>query len=199
MNILSEEDFEKLRDSGMLYVVEPECDGSYDSYLKIYGEEPAVEEKKYNLGSIKIRIKDAEHSRCVQEHLFKMGYKWESSRYDQKQEVKHSYADCLYVYENGLILFSDRDERHFNNHQNLEYAFSDEEIGYKPVLPPVDMSRCPPMPTVKPPLGIRPKHIVNMERMQEIIEAMSRYVSERKYIPAEWFDEVRELNEISHC
>jgi hypothetical protein len=74
--------------------------------------------------------------------------------------------------------------------------YLEQEIGYKPILPTADMSRCPAMLSVKHHLGIRPKYIVNMERMQEIINAMSRYVSVGYKIPSEWFSELDDLNEI---
>jgi len=201
MNILSAEDFERLKATGLLYVVLDECDGSFESYLKIYGEEPTVAEKKYDLGNIKIRVKDAEHCRKIQEHLFKLGCRWESAT-GMAGVVKHlEDASYLYVYADGLILYSDSytDEDYFKKHQNTEHTFSDEEIGYKPLLPEVDMSKCPPMPSVKPPLGLRPKYIVDKERMQEILEAMERYVAEEKKIPTDWFNELEDLNESSHC
>jgi hypothetical protein len=55
------------------------------------------------------------------------------------------------------------------------------------------------MNNVKPPLGIRPKHIVRLHRLEEIEEGIVRYMEHKKQIPVEWIDErndiVRELNE----
>ena len=121
MSILSEADFNRIRDSGMLFVILSESDGTYESYLKIYGKE--------------VTDMDSE--------LSWVGY-------------------------------------------SLEKSFL-----------PADMSKCPSMPPVKPPLSLRPKHIVDRERMQEILEAMQRYVAEGKKIPAEWLGELDDLNETS--
>ena len=45
----------------------------------------------------------------------------------------------------------------------------------------------------KPPLGIKPRHIVDSERINEIGEAICRYLNEDYAIPLEWIEEYNEL------
>ena len=47
----------------------------------------------------------------------------------------------------------------------------------------------------KPPLGLRPRSVVNHDRMREILGAMERYVNHGKRIPQEWIEEFEELND----
>lgn len=44
-----------------------------------------------------------------------------------------------------------------------------------------------------PPIGLRPKHIAQSQRLQEIEEAMTRYLQAHKMIPGEWLVEYHEL------
>lgn len=45
----------------------------------------------------------------------------------------------------------------------------------------------------RPPLGLRPRWIVQALRIREILEAIDRYVSAGKPIPEDWSDELNEL------
>ena len=45
----------------------------------------------------------------------------------------------------------------------------------------------------KQPLGLRPRHIVELKRVEEIEAAMKRYLEYRKPIPIEWIEEYNEL------
>jgi hypothetical protein len=45
-----------------------------------------------------------------------------------------------------------------------------------------------------PPLGLRPRFIVDERRAIEIVEAMTRYVENAKPIPNEWLAELTEIN-----
>lgn len=47
----------------------------------------------------------------------------------------------------------------------------------------------------KPPLGLRPRWIVDALRIREILEAMDRYNSAGVPIPTDWSDELNELFE----
>lgn len=47
----------------------------------------------------------------------------------------------------------------------------------------------------KPPLGLRPRWIVEGDRLQEVLEAMSRYISAMKEIPVEWLEEYNDIVE----
>ena len=65
--------------------------------------------------NMKIRIKDEQHSRLVQEALFGMGYTWLQGAY-----VQSTHAPWLTTYEGGLIYcgFYPRDD--FDAHENVE-------------------------------------------------------------------------------
>ena len=45
----------------------------------------------------------------------------------------------------------------------------------------------------KPPLGLIPKRIVQVERCKDIVAAMARYDEVNKEIPQEWHEELREI------
>lgn len=47
----------------------------------------------------------------------------------------------------------------------------------------------------RPPLGIMPRFIWLEHRLQDLHEAMKRYVEADKRIPSEWMAEVRFINE----
>jgi hypothetical protein len=125
MDILSEEDFYRLKALGMLYVVHPESDGTYENYLKSQGVD----------------------------------------------YVKH-----FIVGKKEAVIMP-----------------SIARKGSNPLPPP--SKPAPPMPFIKPPLGLRPKSAVNIGRMKEILEAMLRYTDAGKKIPVEWFGELDDLNE----
>lgn len=48
---------------------------------------------------------------------------------------------------------------------------------------------------VKPPLGLRPRWVVDELRMNEISEAITRYMNAGRDIPDEWLEEWQELAE----
>ena len=45
----------------------------------------------------------------------------------------------------------------------------------------------------KPPIGLRPKYVLDYERKTEILDAMERYANAGVPIPMEWVTELREL------
>ena len=47
--------------------------------------------------------------------------------------------------------------------------------------------------TEAPPIGLRPRWLVVEARMEEIRQAMTRYVNANTAIPPEWLQEYREL------
>lgn len=48
---------------------------------------------------------------------------------------------------------------------------------------------------VAPPIGLKPKHIHDQERVWEIVSAMSRYCEAGKTIPCEWIRELELLSQ----
>ena len=51
------------------------------------------------------------------------------------------------------------------------------------------------MGTQRPPLGLRPKYIVDSERVEEISEAIKRYIDYKIPIPYNWLKEYNNLSE----
>jgi len=47
----------------------------------------------------------------------------------------------------------------------------------------------------RPPLGLRPRYVVNQMRQQEILEAMQRYAHAGAVIPRHWLDELLDLTD----
>ena len=84
--------------------------------------------------NMKIRIKDEEHSRLVQETLFEMGYMWAVGTV-----VQHTSAPWIMTYKNGNICYSRLCEETFNSHSNQEvelvtthsFKFIDQEAKRK--------------------------------------------------------------------
>ncbi len=49
-------------------------------------------------------------------------------------------------------------------------------------------------PVSKPPVGLKPRHDHDTDRIKEIHAAMGRYIQEAKQIPAEWAKELLDLS-----
>lgn len=47
----------------------------------------------------------------------------------------------------------------------------------------------------EPPLGLKPRFVIDSERMTAIVEAMSRYANAGKFPPSEWVQELLEICE----
>ena len=150
------------------------------------------------LGNIKIRIKNPEHSACVQKKLFEMGFEWSwAGAY-----VKYAEEAFLYAKLHGgdKILSYSSCENHFKNHSHefKEHIFTDEEIGYFPegyqTLSHHQGEVIIKNPS-KPPVALRPRYLANLQRMEEILEAMARYVEAKKRIPSDWLTEFDSLNQ----
>lgn len=47
--------------------------------------------------------------------------------------------------------------------------------------------------TKKPPLGLKPRRVHDMERFVEIVDAIHRYVVAGKGIPTEWVEELSDI------
>lgn len=49
------------------------------------------------------------------------------------------------------------------------------------------------MTAQKPPMGVKPRHIHDMERFREIIDAINRYSDANLPVPKEWVREIRDI------
>ena len=72
------------------------------------------------LENIKIKIKSPEHSRQVQEMLFRMGYRWHVNG----KKISYQDASILYAYFNQDIRYSN-DEVRFDTHENKEIWYQE--------------------------------------------------------------------------
>ena len=52
------------------------------------------------------------------------------------------------------------------------------------------------MDCIKPPIGLTPRFIWNLDRIQKITEAIQRYVNAKKDIPYKWIVELAELQKV---
>ena len=52
------------------------------------------------------------------------------------------------------------------------------------------------MDCIKPPIGLTPRFIRNLDRIQEIFKAIERYIEAKKDIPYKWVAELIELQRI---
>lgn len=137
---------------------------------------------------MKFRVKSPEHSAEIQKSLFTDGYGWACGRYKHVDETDKEF---LYTDDDGSLLYGNEKE-YFEDNKRPEYELYCGII--QPVCKLPQPTRCPPMHTVKPPLGLRPRHIAEQQRTQEIISAMARYAVDGVSIPVEWITELADLN-----
>lgn len=71
---------------------------------------------------------------------------------------------------------------------NKPEYFEEDSEDYEEVFLPEDCA------VQAPPIGLRPKAIVDALRIKEILEAMARYAEDGQKIPQEWVDEFVVLN-----
>jgi len=75
------------------------------------------------------------------------------------------------------------------------YTITDRTIN-KNVIPKPNLNRGKTMePLKKPPLGLIPRKIKDQQRLEEILEALDRYIYAKKAIPINWIEEYNELCE----
>ena len=54
------------------------------------------------------------------------------------------------------------------------------------------------IPKIRPPIGLRPRCIYNEERIEEIKDAMKRYIDAGIEAPKEWWDELMDLLDVQN-
>lgn len=118
-------------------VTKANCDGTWISvdhyvrgkeeypYMSLYFELVAPEEQAMQHKPMKIRIKDEEHSRLVQETLFEMGYGWPN------KQVGYTSSPWLTTYEDGR-LYCGEEMSVFDSHENEEVELV-TTYSFKPV------------------------------------------------------------------
>lgn len=145
------------------------------------------------LGNIKIRIKNPEHSAAVQNKLFEIGARWIGAA------AKVGCTNSPYLYlDDGLISYGGTSEEYFLNDDNKEVflvngEFSEFPEDYQPL--PFHQGEVIIKSPTKPPVALRPRYLANLQRMEEILEAMTRYVEAKKRIPSDWLTEFDSLNQ----
>lgn len=123
-----------------------------------------------------IRVDGKEESRKVQEKLFAAGNIWCSGD-----------SDYLFVPYDPAYIDVDADGRmaygsevYFEDHYNLSDYTPFKDF----------MATCF---NKQPPLGLKPKEIVDKERTKEILEAMLRYVEADVKVPNAWWQELGDI------
>lgn len=136
---------------------------------------------------MKFRVRDEAHSVEIQQALFAQGFGWcDIGKRPQHTDMPHLYTSCD-EYGKNIRYTSHASSDFFETCEHLECVVVDG------VIVPVDEITTF-KPEEVPPLGLRPRHIAEQQRMMEIVEAMQRYVAEHKHMPVEWLCELSDLN-----
>lgn len=125
--------------------------------------------------SMKFRVSDAAHSADIQEALFKMGIRWQHGAGVEIKLVDKPILTVDGEYIHWTL------QTHFDKVLKPEYILLDGEI-----VPAGSVS--------KPPLGLRPRSVVDALRYKEVGEAMARYIMAGMDIPDEWLVEFKTLH-----
>lgn len=119
---------------------------------------------------VKIRVPENRTWQEVIQYLESLGYKMKGGLEHEYENKAHYYGD-----NSGSLTQTGHDSEHFFRTYNYEEIFLPE-------------------PAKAPPIGLRPKAIVDALRIQEILEAMTRYAADGQKIPVEWIEELACLN-----
>lgn len=161
-----------------------------------------------NFKRMKFKVKDAEHSKAIQEALFKEGYEWKS-RTDM-QRPRHLDMAHLYTYEDRVICYGNAAST-FNEADHVEHFLVEGKIvdmgywtqpttgvtltvndsGYALSSAGIGAIK---FSTEPAPLKTKAEH--DKQRRLDILQAMVRYVEADKYIPTEWISEFSYLNNL---
>jgi hypothetical protein len=145
------------------------------------------------MNNMKFRVRDAEHSKQIQEALFAINVKWSGVR----SEVSFTGAPYLYA-EFGCYA----EESNYLTYGHTEETFKRQTNCTETLLvagkfvPAADYT--PPMvdsTAVKALPRLRPRNEVAQERLVEILEAMVWAAKQGVVIPDAWDDEYDELRE----
>jgi hypothetical protein len=164
--------------------------------------------EKSDMKDMKFRIRDEQHSKDIQEALFKEGYVWGCDDFDGSP--MHTEKGFLTAYPMWMKVYYLETEGCFIDHSNPEHFLlygkivTKEEYetakkdweGAEAVIfgDAVEVAAQPSQePHVSP---LRPRSVVNALRLREVIDAIQRYVYADKVVPEEWLDELRDLNYI---
>jgi hypothetical protein len=121
----------------------------------------------------KVKIWHGDPSKAQEsyDYLLSLGYK---PYVYAEQLIREGKVYGWYGYDHGISWLGN-DKNYFDN----------EPDNYQVITLPTKEA---------PPLGLRPKAIVDALRIQEILEAMMRYAADGKKLPQEWVDELSIIN-----
>lgn len=145
-----------------------------------------------NLKAMKFRVESPEHSEKIQRALFCQGYRWLTN----PLTLQHTDATFLHTIftlsGHGRYIDYAEDEHWFNVDKKdvPEYVLFEGHFVRKD-----NMATCVEAAEERPPLGLRPKSVVNALRIREVVDAIHRYVYTDKVVPGEWLEELQELND----
>lgn len=155
------------------------------------------------LGNIKIRIKNPEHSACVQKKLFEMGAMWSDGVKD---------GQCLHkphLYVDNTLLSYGSDEEFFRQYVNKEVFLVNGEFSEFPeccydlphhqgeviIKNPTKLPELTPSIPEWKPFVPRSRKDAASDRMRELTSAIQSYLERNEYgVPPEWLEEMCELN-----
>jgi hypothetical protein len=147
--------------------------------------------------AMKFRVYSEDHSKAIQTALFKEGYAWVKT----DKTFRHTDAEYLVAAgfgpDDNCITYVSNDKVFFDEFRADEYiltpqgTFARVEDYFK--QPETTYA---PLPTDPEPIGLVPKSIHDSNRLRDIVEAMQRFASADKRIPAEWISELQYLNNL---
>lgn len=126
----------------------------------------------------KFRVKAMDHSRAIQRALFTEGYAWATGG----KIVQYEDMPFLFSNSEDMSVTFAREEDYFVANEAEEYVFIFGKL--RPVTE-----------GVIPALGLRPRVIAIEHRIQELTEAMGRFMEKRMPLPLEWLEEYTDLIE----
>lgn len=126
------------------------------------------------LKDVKIWFGDPSKTKEAMDYLESMGYDPKKNNIDK--EVPNNYMGGLSGDNEGYITYISGDfsgKNYFDDYKAEEIFLNGKKA---------------------PPIGLRPKAIVDALRIKEILEAMTRYSDDGQKIPQEWLDELSIIN-----
>lgn len=127
--------------------------------------------------NMKIRVRDSDHCREIQDALFKLGYGWNGITKD----YRYVNCDSIYAHSIGnLTQDSSQDDQFFQDHRYKEYELKDGEFI---------------VVKEQPKAILLPREEHRAIRFKDVVDAIYRLGVNGQKVPQEWIQELQELNQ----
>jgi hypothetical protein len=146
------------------------------------------------MNDMKFRVRDAQHSRRIQDALFKLGVKWQGVHaevaYTDKPFLYAEFGSYSHLYPDRNYLTYGAVVDTFDRQTNCVETLLLDDGTFIPTAEYVE----PTAPVAATP-RLRPRKEVEQARLVEILEAMVWAAKQGVVIPDEWDDEYDQLRE----